>query len=46
LDTVALLLVYVLDHGSVVDQGAAFEVLCRPADGGTRELPAAANVNL
>jgi peptide/nickel transport system ATP-binding protein len=38
--------VYVLDRGSMVEQGAAFEVFGRPADGRTRELLAAANESL
>jgi peptide/nickel transport system ATP-binding protein len=38
--------VYVLDHGSMVEQGAAFEVFDRPADGRTRELLATATENL
>jgi peptide/nickel transport system ATP-binding protein len=38
--------VYVLDHGSMVEQGAAFEVFGRPADDRTRELLAAATERL
>jgi peptide/nickel transport system ATP-binding protein len=38
--------VYVLDHGSMVEQGAAFEVFGRPADGRTQELLAAVNESL
>jgi peptide/nickel transport system ATP-binding protein len=38
--------VYVLDHGSLVEQGAAFELFGRPLDDRTRELPAAATERL